>query len=120
MPVWLSTPVVYSSCALAGIVELRQSLCHCAAVSLNAERKRRNVEQKHIADAVIENVCLHRRAERDDFIGVQFGVRYAIEKSRTVLRISGVRAVPPTSTTSSISSGFSPASASASFTGPMV
>ena len=51
-----------------------------AAVGFDAERKRRDVEQKHVGDAAIENVGLHGGAEGDDFVGIQLGVRLAVEK----------------------------------------
>ena len=50
-----------------------------AAHGFDAERERRYVEQQHGLDAGIENVGLHRRAERDDFIGIQLAVRRAAE-----------------------------------------
>ncbi len=54
-------------------------------------------------------------------IGIEFGVRARARNIRsTVLRTSGMRVEPPTSTTSSISAGVSFASASANFTGAMV
>ena len=56
--------------------------------------------------AAAENVGLHGRAERDDFVGIQIGVRRCAGTcSSTSLRTSGMRVEPPTSTTSSICSG---------------
>src|SRR5262249_7359551 len=51
----------------------------CAAVSLDAERKRCYIEQQHVFHAAIENVGLDSRAERDDFVRVQLGMRHAAE-----------------------------------------
>ena len=51
-----------------------------AAVGFDAERKRSDVEQQHVADAALQNVGLHCGAQRDDFVGIEFGVRLAAEK----------------------------------------
>ncbi len=80
------------------------NFCDRAAVGLDAERKRRDVEQEHGLDALVEDVGLDGCAERDDFVGIQ----------------SGVRVAPPTRTTSSISAGLSWASARACLRGAMV
>ena len=51
-----------------------------AAHRFDAERQRRDVEQQHVVHAAFENVRLHRGAQRDDFVGIEFGVRAAPEK----------------------------------------
>ena len=51
-----------------------------AAVGFDAQRKRGDVEQQHVLHAALENVGLHGGAERDDFIGIEFGVRLAAKK----------------------------------------
>ena len=54
-----------------------------AARDFDAERERRHVEQQHVLGgfgAAAENVGLHGRAEGDDFIGIQIGVRFALEQ----------------------------------------
>ena len=53
-----------------------------------------------------QDIGLHRGAQRDHFVGVQFGVRLAAEQLLDRARTSGMRVEPPTSTTSSICSGF--------------
>ncbi len=48
----------------------------------DAERQRRDVEQQHVLGgfrAAAENVGLHGRAQRDHFVGIQIGVRFALE-----------------------------------------
>src|SRR6266480_2801806 len=51
-----------------------------ATIGLDAERKRRDVEQQHVFYALVEDIGLHGGPERHDFIGIQLGVRLAIEK----------------------------------------
>src|SRR2546422_8189932 len=41
-----------------------------ATVGLDAERKRRDVEQQHVFYALVENIGLDSGAEGDDFIGI--------------------------------------------------
>ena len=63
------------------MVELRGIILATAPpVGFDAERKRRDVEQQHVLHAAFENVGLHGGAERDDFVGIQLGVRLAAEK----------------------------------------
>lgn len=42
-------------------------------------RERGDVEKQHCFDAAFEDVRLHGSAERDDFVGIQFAVRRALE-----------------------------------------
>ena len=50
-----------------------------------------------------QNAGLHRRAQRDHFVGIQLGVRALARNSfSTAERTSGMRVDPPTITTSSI------------------
>src|SRR2546430_10725807 len=58
----------------------RNNFCDGSAVSLDAERKRRDVEQQHGFDALVQNAGLRGRAERHDFVRIQFDVRLAAEK----------------------------------------
>ncbi len=58
----------------------QDDLRHHAAHRLDAERERRNVEQQHLSPAADQNVRLHRRAQRDDFVGIQLAVRRAGEQ----------------------------------------
>src|SRR5437899_3530502 len=58
----------------------RDNFCYRAAVSFDAKRKRRNVEQQHSFYALIENAGLRGGAQRHDLIGIQFDVRLAAEK----------------------------------------
>src|SRR6266481_196357 len=51
-----------------------------AAIGLNAERKRRDVEQEHGFHTAVENVGLNGGAERDDFVRIQFDMRLASEE----------------------------------------
>ena len=91
---------------------------HHAAQRLDAERQRRHVEQQHVLDFA-------RRARRP---GSPRRPRRLRQDSRpcavpcrtcsfTSCWIFGMRVEPPTSTTSSMSDGFTPASASACFSG---
>ena len=45
-------------------------LRHHAALGLDAERQRRDVEQQHVLDVAREHARLDRRADRDDLVGV--------------------------------------------------
>src|SRR5207237_8023910 len=56
------------------------NFCERAAVSLDAKRKGRDVEQQHGLDAVVKNAGLHSCAERHDFVRIQFDMRLAAEK----------------------------------------
>ena len=58
----------------------RNDFRHHAAHGLDAQRQRRDVEQQHVFHAAFENVGLHRRAQRHDFVGIEFRVRAAPEK----------------------------------------
>ncbi len=101
---------------------------HRAAQRLNAQRKRRHVQQQHLFGGLRsagKNVGLHGRTQRDHFVRIQFDVRLLAARARwkrssTSLRTAGMRVDPPTSTTSSICSGVTPASASACLQGPAV
>ena len=42
---------------------------------LQAERQRRDVEKDHVLDVAAQNAALHRRADGDDFIGIDVPVR---------------------------------------------
>ena len=56
-----------------------------------------------VLDLAREDAGLHGGAQRDDFIGIQFGMRLARGTAfRPRLRTRGMRVDPPTSTTSSI------------------
>jgi hypothetical protein len=49
-----------------------------AAEGLDAQRKRRHVEQQQFfgrLGSAGQNVCLHRRAQRDHFVGIELDVR---------------------------------------------
>ena len=53
-----------------------------ATGDFDAERQRRDVEQQHILGgfgAAAENVGLHGRAQGYNFVGIQIGVRLAVE-----------------------------------------
>jgi hypothetical protein len=101
---------------------------HHAAQRLDAQRQRRDVEQQQVVGrgrAAGQNLRLHRRAQRDDFVGIQLGVRLLaaraeLKSSSTSARTAGMRVDPPTSTTSSICSAVMPASSSACLQGPAV
>ena len=104
-------------------------LRHGAAQRLNAQRERRHVEQQHLfgrLGCAGQNVRLHRRAQRDHFVGIQFDVRLLAARAQMeelvdqAARTAGMRVEPPTSTTSSICSGVMPASVSACLHGPAV
>ncbi len=55
---------------------------HQAAERLDAERKRRHVEQHHVAHRPGENARLDRRAERHRLVGVLRKIRLAAKKLR--------------------------------------
>src|SRR5260370_14136834 len=58
----------------------RNDFCDGAAVSLDAEGERRDVEQQHGFYALVEDIGLNGSAEGDDFVGIQLDVRLAAEK----------------------------------------
>src|SRR5258708_8791460 len=58
----------------------RNDFCDGAAIRLNAEGERRDVEQEHSFHALIEDVGLNGGAERDDFVRIQFDMRLATEE----------------------------------------
>jgi hypothetical protein len=61
-----------------------------AAGDFDAQRQRRHIEQQHVLrgfGATAKNVGLHRRAQRDDFIGIEFGVRLAVEQILSPARV---------------------------------
>ena len=93
----------------------RDQLLDHAAHHLEPERQRHHVEQQHVvAHAVAgEDVGLHRRAERDDLIGIDVGERRAPEQPRDEARTSGMRVAPPTRITPTSAAASSPASLSA-------
>jgi hypothetical protein len=91
-----------------------------AAQRFDAERKRRNVEQENVFDIALQNAALNGRAVGDDFVRVDALVRFLAEEALTVSMIFGMRVIPPTRTTSSMSEALTPASFSAAFTGPAV
>ena len=73
---WLSSAVEKISLLRVGIVVLRGiSDGHDAALRLDAQRERRDVEQQHVLDVAAEDAGLDRRADRDDLVGVDALVR---------------------------------------------
>src|SRR5207249_4433110 len=58
----------------------RDNFCDGAAVGLDAEGERSDIEQEHGSYALVEDVGLDSGAERDDFVGIQFDVRFTVEK----------------------------------------
>src|ERR1700731_1209530 len=58
----------------------RNNFCNRSAVSFDAEREGRDIEQQHGFDALVENIGLNGGPERHDFVGIQLDVRLAIEK----------------------------------------
>ena len=51
---------------------------HRSAQCFNAQRKRRHIQQQHFFGRLRcagQNVGLHRRAQRNHFIGIQFNMR---------------------------------------------
>ena len=51
-----------------------------AAVRLDAERERRDVEQHHVLDLALENAALDRGADRDDLVRIDVAVGLAAEE----------------------------------------
>ena len=44
------------------------------------ERQRRDVEQQHVGDPAGQDLGLHRRAERHDFVGIELAMRRLAEE----------------------------------------
>ena len=71
-------------------------------IGLDAQRKRRDVEQQHVADAALQNLACTAAPSATTSSGFSSVCGLRPKKSCTVRRMSGVRVVPPTSTTSSM------------------
>ena len=68
---WLSSAVVKISERLVGIVVLRSiRLGHHAALGLDAEGQRGDVEEQHVLDLALEDAGLQGGADGDDLVGV--------------------------------------------------
>ena len=68
---WLSSAVVKISERLVGIVVLRSiSVGHHAALGLDAEGERGDVEEQHVLDLALEDAGLQGGADGDDLVGV--------------------------------------------------
>ena len=97
-------------------------LGHHAAEGLDAQRQRRHVEQEDVLDVARQHAGLDRGADRHDLVRVDALVRLLAAEHGflTASMTAGMRVWPPTRMTSSMSVGFSPASLSADWTGPLV
>jgi hypothetical protein len=77
--VWPSTPVVKCSVAEAGMVELRWMILATTPPSASMPSESGVTSSSSMFfggfGAAAENVGLHGRAEGDDFVGIEFGVR---------------------------------------------
>src|SRR6266850_1390708 len=114
MPVWLSTPVVYSSCALAGIVELRGIIFATAPPYVSMPRESGVTSRSSMLFTPRSRMLAWTAApSATTSSGFNSVCGLRSKNSCTMRRTNGVRVVPPTSTTSSISAGLSRASASA-------
>ena len=79
--VWLSAAVENISLLRVGNRRVaRDQRRHHAAQRLDAERQRRDVEQQQILDVAGEHAGLNRRADGDDFVGVDALVRLLPEQ----------------------------------------
>ena len=120
---WLSDAVEKTWLLRVGIVVLRSISCgHDAAERLDAERQRRDVEEQDVLHLAAEHAGLDRRADGHDLVRVDAAVRLLAAEHRLdrLDRPDGMRVMPPTRTTSSMSAGVRPASLSACLTGPAV
>ena len=78
--VWLSSAVVKVSFFSVGIVVFRStSLVKHAALGLQAQRQRGDVEQEHVLDVAGQDRALDGRADGDDLVGVDALVRLLAE-----------------------------------------
>jgi hypothetical protein len=93
------------------VVLRSMSLVHDAAEGFDAERERGDVEQQDVLDVAGEHAALDGRADGDDFVRVDAAVRLLFEESLTISPTAGMRVMPPTRMTSSMSlEGLRPAS----------
>ena len=119
--VWLSTNVVNISLPVAGIVELRMMIFDVTPpiVSMPSERGVTSSSSMSRLPVIRMSACTAApSATTSSGFSSLCGVRP--NNSPTRRRTSGMRVDPPTSTTSSICDGSSPASASALRQGPSV
>jgi hypothetical protein len=100
---WLSSAVEKTWLFLVGIVVLRSISGEHAAQRLDAQRQRGHVEQQHVLDVALQHAGLDRRAHGDDLVRVDALVRLLAEELLHDSCTLGMRVMPPTSTTSSIS-----------------
>ena len=91
-----------------------------AAEGFDAQRQWCHVEQQHVLDVALQNAGLNGSAHGNDFIGVHARVRLLAEEFLNRSRTFGMRVMPPTRTTSSMSLGFTPASLRAFLQGSRV
>ena len=84
--VWLSSVVEKTWLFAVGMVVLLSMILRGdAALRLDAERERRDVEQQHVLDLALQHAALDRRADRDDLVGVHALVRLLAEDLRDLL-----------------------------------
>ena len=85
------------------VVLRSMSLRHHAALGLDAERQRRDVEQEDVLDLALEHAGLDRGADGDDLVGVDALVRLLAGHLATRSATAGMRVEPPTRMTWSMS-----------------
>ena len=112
--VWPSLHVVNSCARVIGIVALRGTIFSARPPIVSTpERQRDHVEQQPVvvlrSRLPASAFGLHRRAERDDLVGIEVGERrLAEERRRPHGGPARMRVAPPTSTTPSMSPGRQP------------
>ena len=90
---WLSTTVVKICVFLVGIVRVAvDQPGEQAAVGLDAERQRRDVEQHEVLDVAAQDAALDGGADRHHLVGVDLAVRLAAEDLLAPLRSTMRRA----------------------------
>ncbi len=93
---------------------------HDAAQRLDAQRQRGHVQQQNVLDVALQHAALDGGADGDHFVRIDALVRLLAEICFTASCTLGMRVMPPTRMTSSISPAVTPASFSACLHGPTV
>ena len=86
-----------------GMVVLRRISFVTRPPRLNAQRKRRHVQQHHVLDLPFEHSGLNGGPNRHHFIWVDALMRLLLDQGPRRLDARGMRVMPPTMTSSSIS-----------------
>ena len=100
---WLSTAVVNVSDFFVGMVVLLDQPREDAALRLDAEAEGRDVEEQDVLDLALEHAGLDRCADGGDLVRVDALVRVMPVSCFTFSCTAGMRVMPPTRTTCSMS-----------------